>query len=159
MDPSGDSISRPAIRIRRTSTLVDRHQDYTIVLDGERAGVIRDGEQVEIAVTPGTHRLHLEGWRWHRSEPADVVVDEAAVAFECGPSSHRSDWALWPESSLLDSLMDLLAVAVRDPASDQIELRRAIDPDTATAREEGSPADPDARSDYMRLMDVVDGRD
>ena len=73
------------IRIKRDSGWADRARAYKIVIDDKVVGTIRNGQQVELEVTPGRHRLHLK-IDWCRSNFVDFEAAGGTVEFECGSS-------------------------------------------------------------------------
>ncbi|HUU02656.1 MAG TPA: hypothetical protein VM425_14545 [Myxococcota bacterium] len=77
------------IRITRDSGYADRIRAYKIVLDGNVIGEIRNGEQLELDVPPGKHKLHLK-IDWCRSNFVDFETNGNTVEFECGSNLRGS---------------------------------------------------------------------
>lgn len=71
------------IRIKRDSGYADRIRAYKVVLDGDVIAEIRNGQQLELDVPPGRHRLHLK-IDWCRSNYVDFEASENTIEFECG---------------------------------------------------------------------------
>jgi len=71
------------IRIKRDSGYADRLRAYKIVLDGNVVGEINNGQQLELNVTPGKHRLNLK-IDWCRSNILDFEMNGNTIEFECG---------------------------------------------------------------------------
>ncbi|WP_157607244.1 hypothetical protein [Sanguibacter suarezii] len=57
----------------------DRLRSYVVVVDGKRAGKVRGGAELVIAVAPGSHRVAAR-IDWTGSGPLDVVVPAGGVA-------------------------------------------------------------------------------
>jgi hypothetical protein len=76
------------ITLQRDSGYADRLRAYTVVLDGEVVGKIKNGQRLELNVTPGEHQLHLK-IDWCRSNFVDFQFEGAPVAFECGSNFRR----------------------------------------------------------------------
>jgi hypothetical protein len=58
------------IRIKRDSGYADRLRAYKVVLDGDVIAEIRNGQQLDLDVPPGRHRLQLK-IDWCRSNCVD----------------------------------------------------------------------------------------
>ena len=71
------------IRIKRESEFRDRLRAYKVVLDGNVVGEINNGQQLELKVTPGKHRLQLKiDWGW--SNIVDFEMNDCDIEFQCG---------------------------------------------------------------------------
>ncbi len=63
----------------------DRLRKYTVLLDGDSAGAIQDGQSETFSVEPGSHSVRLK-LDWTRSETVNVTVLEGSVVnLKCGP--------------------------------------------------------------------------
>ena len=71
------------IKINRKSGLADRFRAYKILLDGDVCGEIRNGQEVEIDIHDGHHRLYLQ-IDWGLSNTVNFEYDGSLVTFECG---------------------------------------------------------------------------
>jgi hypothetical protein len=56
---------------------------YKVVLDGNVIDEIKNGQQIELAVVPGKHRLNLE-IDWCRSNIVDFEINQDTIEVECG---------------------------------------------------------------------------
>ncbi len=81
------AINRPSHRI------VDRVMSYTVWIDGQSVGELRDGESHRFTVSAGVHHVRLgisgralgSGRIWtSQEEKVDIVAGEAA-SFSCTP--------------------------------------------------------------------------
>lgn len=95
--PEGTAIIR---LIRRKMLLTLRMDDFTVLVDGQEVGLVRNGETVDLPVTPGERRLQLASRRadnpltpdalghLHASRPLEFVASEGQVVeFLCGPGA------------------------------------------------------------------------
>ena len=96
--PEGPTILR---LIRRRLEIINlAMDDFTVLVDGQEVGVVRNGETVELPVTPGEHRLQLASRRandsltpdalrhLHASRPVKFVASGGQVVeFLCGPGA------------------------------------------------------------------------
>jgi hypothetical protein len=71
------------IRIKRDSGYADRLRAYKVVLDGTIVGDIRNGQQLELKVAPGKHRLQLK-IDWGSSNMVDFEINDRDLEFQCG---------------------------------------------------------------------------
>jgi hypothetical protein len=71
------------IKIKRESGYVDRFRAYKVVLDGDVIGEIKNGQEVEFAISPGSHQLHLK-IDWCRSNIVNFETAGKLVNFACG---------------------------------------------------------------------------
>ena len=71
------------IRIKRDSGYADRLRAYKVVLDSNIVGEIRNGQQIELKVTPGKHRLQLK-IDWCCSNIVDFEMSDCDMEFQCG---------------------------------------------------------------------------
>lgn len=74
------------MRVRRPSDAWrDRYRSYRVLIDGSGVGRLRRGEQLEVTVSPGPHRVRI---RIDWSGSKEVVVDVAegqVVSFVAAP--------------------------------------------------------------------------
>ncbi|HLD18480.1 MAG TPA: hypothetical protein VJB90_00515 [Candidatus Nanoarchaeia archaeon] len=70
------------VRIKRDSGYADRIRAYKIVLDGDIVEEIKNGQQLELNVSPGRHQLYLK-IDWCRSNVVDFEINGNAIEFEC----------------------------------------------------------------------------
>lgn len=73
------------IKIKRDSGYADRLRAYKIVLDGDVVGEIKNGQELELNVTPCKHQLYLK-IDWCRGNTIEFESEGATVEFECGSS-------------------------------------------------------------------------
>jgi hypothetical protein len=85
----GDEV---IIRIKRDSGYVDKTRVYKIVLDGDVVDKIKDGQQIQLDITPGNHQLYLK-IDWCRSNIVEFKMNEEIIEFECG--SNLRDLKFW----------------------------------------------------------------
>jgi hypothetical protein len=71
------------IRIKRDSGYADRLRAYKVVLDDNVVGVLNNGKQFELEVTPGKHRLQLK-IDWGCSNIVDFEMKDCDIEFQCG---------------------------------------------------------------------------
>ena len=70
--------------IRRNSGYVDLLRAYKVVLDGNVVGKVKNGQQIEVAVSQGKHELFLK-IDWCRSNVIEFENDGSSdIEFECG---------------------------------------------------------------------------
>lgn len=65
-----------SLTIVRDSGYADRLRAYTIVLDDEKIGEVKDGETKRFSLAPGNHRLALR-IDWGGSKTVEFTVTEA----------------------------------------------------------------------------------
>jgi hypothetical protein len=71
------------IRIKRDSGYADRLRAYKVDLDNHVVGEIRDGQQFELKVPPGKHRLQSK-IDWGASNLVDFELNDSDLEFQCG---------------------------------------------------------------------------
>jgi hypothetical protein len=71
------------IRIKRDSGYADIFRAYKVVLDSNIVGEIREGQQLELNVTPGKHRMQLK-IDWVYSNMVDFEMCDRDIEFQCG---------------------------------------------------------------------------
>ncbi|MTI96927.1 MAG: hypothetical protein FH749_15905 [Firmicutes bacterium] len=81
------------IRIKRDSGFVDRVRAYKVVLNDEVVGTISNGQQIELNVPPGRHRLNLK-IDWCRSNIVEFEMSEHPINFECGSNLRGAKFLL-----------------------------------------------------------------
>jgi hypothetical protein len=67
-----------------------RRGQFRIILDGQDAGSIANGESTELPLTPGQHTLRISVGRYSSREISFDVADGHVASFRC----HGA--ALWP---------------------------------------------------------------
>jgi hypothetical protein len=75
------------IIIHRKSAFSHRFRPFEIYIDGEKAGLIKNGGTEEFTVSPGYHKVHCK-MSWYYSEAFNVTLNEDEVKFlkvEGGP--------------------------------------------------------------------------
>ncbi len=78
---------------RRDLGVSDQFRAYTLVLNGNIAGTIRNKQRIELEIPPGKHQLFLK-IDWCRSNTIEFETDGEATEFECG-SYHRTMGSLF----------------------------------------------------------------
>ncbi len=71
------------ITLKRKSMSADKLRAYKVVLDGEVVCDIKNGQQMELDVSPGKHTLRLK-IDWCGSNTIDFDYDGTPLEFECG---------------------------------------------------------------------------
>ncbi len=71
------------IKLRRINAMADWLRSYQIVIDDEVSGKIKNGQEVELEVPPGKHRLQLR-IDWCDSNPIEFELIDESLTFECG---------------------------------------------------------------------------
>lgn len=73
------------LKIKRIPAFANKLRAYKVLLDGEQVGRIKEGQEIEVPVSPGRHRLHLKiDWCW--SNVVEFTAAEQDIFFECGAS-------------------------------------------------------------------------
>jgi hypothetical protein len=82
----GDTMAY--ITVRRPSAMGDKMRKYRVFVDGVGCRDLAEGDEVRIAVTPGSHVVRMKiDWCW--SPPLTVDVEEGAERLlECGPNAN-----------------------------------------------------------------------
>lgn len=76
-----------SIKIRRGNGWQDKLRSYKVVLDGVAAAEIKQGSQVSLPVTAGTHTVQLK-IDWCSSPLLEVEVENGKeLVIECGPNA------------------------------------------------------------------------
>jgi len=73
------------VRLRRARDFADLLRAYEIIVDSERVGWIRRGQEVVLDLPPGPHRMSLQ-IDWTGSNMLEFVCDGSPVRLECGNS-------------------------------------------------------------------------
>ncbi len=71
------------IKIERDSGIADRLRVYKVILDGKAVGEIKNGQEVTLEVSKGTHQLYLK-IDWCRSNTVNFDTNDSIIKFECG---------------------------------------------------------------------------
>lgn len=75
------------LRIKRERGYVDKARSYKVVLNGEVVASITQNQELELQITPGTHRLYLS-IDWCRSPEVSFVYTQTPVSFVCGSAAN-----------------------------------------------------------------------
>jgi hypothetical protein len=71
---------------RASGSYRDRLRSYRILIDGERAGSVKEGQTASVEVPPGRHEVELR-IAWCRSPAIAIdVADRATVSLRCCPN-------------------------------------------------------------------------
>lgn len=72
------------VTIKRGSGWLDHFRAYTVWVDGEKVGRVRDGEKLELNVSAGEHAIRCT-IDWARTEPFTfVAIEGEEVQLEVG---------------------------------------------------------------------------
>jgi len=103
------------LRVSRLPGLLDRFRKWDIVLDGEVAGRVANGQTADVLVECGTHSLRV-GHRWWASPVRTfTLTDTKTVQYVCRPRPHPMIWVPYGVASLYRR--DLFIVLERMPAT------------------------------------------
>ena len=105
------------LRVSRLSGMLDRYRKWDIVLDGEVASSVANGQTSDVLVERGTHTVRV-GHRWLASPVRTFAVnDSKTVAFVCRPRPHPMIWIPYGIASLYrhDLFIVLEPIPVRAP--------------------------------------------
>lgn len=98
----GTSAMSGTLQIVRRSQLTDLVWPYDVVLDGVSAGAIRNGQTVQIPVTPGAHTLqirslHVVNRHLGLASPSIAVEisDDQTAGYVCQPSPFSKAFGRW----------------------------------------------------------------
>ena len=102
------------LRLFRRSTYRDRVRAYKVILDGEKIGDIRNGEEETFPIAPGRHVLKLKiDWAGSPEMTFDVATGETA-SFECGGD--------WSRTTMTDMFFRPQSyIALRPATGDEVE--------------------------------------
>jgi len=101
------------LRVSRLPGVLDRLRKWDIVLDGEVAGAVANGQTTDLLVECGSHSLRV-GHRWWASPTRAFTVSDARTAhFVCRPRPHPAIWIPYGIASLYRH--DLFIVLERIP--------------------------------------------
>lgn len=90
------------IQIRRLKDKHDFMRPYTIYLDNEKVGKVKNGKEVILETTEGEHTLYLKV-DWCRSNQVKVYVHEfETVILECYPAARESKKMVSPKNIFKD---------------------------------------------------------
>jgi len=104
-----------SLRVSRLPGLLDRLRKWDIVLDGEVASSVANGQTTDVMVECGSHSLRV-GHRWWASPIRTFTVsDTRTVHFVCRPRHHPMIWIPYGLASLYRR--DLFIVLERMPAT------------------------------------------
>jgi len=104
-----------SLRVSRLPGLLDRLRKWDIVLDGEVASSVANGQTTDVMVECGSHSLRV-GHRWWASPIRTFTVsDTRTVHFVCRPRPHPMIWIPYGLASLYRR--DLFIVLERMPAT------------------------------------------
>ena len=101
------------LRVVRHNHLLDRHRKWDVVIDGDVAGSVTNGQTCELPVPGGTHTVSV-GHRWLASPVRAFSVRYAeAVEFVCRHRPHPMIWIPYGVASLVrhDLFIDLEPMA------------------------------------------------
>ena len=68
------------IILHRKPAFSHRFRPFQVYIDGEKAGLIKNGGTEEFPVTPGLHKIHCR-MSWYHSDVFNVMVGETDVKF------------------------------------------------------------------------------
>lgn len=103
------------LRVTRLPGLLDRLRKWDIVLDGEVASSVANGQTTDVLVECGSHSVRV-GHRWWASPTRTFTVTDAkTVEFVCRPRPHPMIWIPYGLASLYRH--DLFIVLERMPAT------------------------------------------
>jgi hypothetical protein len=77
------------IILHRKPAFSHRFRPVEIFIDGEKAGLIKNGDTQEFTVSPGNHKVHCK-MGWYYSDPFSVTPEGGEVKFlkiDLGPRS------------------------------------------------------------------------
>lgn len=77
----------PTLKVTRDEGWSDRIRKYRILIDGEEAGRIAQGEELEIPVSPGTHTL-VAKVDWCSCRPLEFAVSDEPLVIHV-ENAHR----------------------------------------------------------------------
>ena len=74
--------------LRRTKTAwQDIGRNYCVILDGQEAAQVANGEEIEIALSEGKHVVQMQiDWCQSQALEIDVAIGETQI-LECGPNA------------------------------------------------------------------------
>jgi len=112
----GDGVTMAGrLRGSRLTGLVDRFRKWDIVLDGDVAGSVANGQTADVLVECGSHSVRV-GHRWWASPIRTfTVTDTKTVHFVRRPRPHPMIWIPYGVASLYRS--DLFIFLERMPAT------------------------------------------
>ena len=103
------------LRVSRLPGLLDRFRKWDIVLDGEVASSVSNGQTADLLVECGSHSVRV-GHRWWSSPIRTFTVSDArTVHFVCRPRPHPMIWIPYGVASLYRH--DLFIVLERVPGT------------------------------------------
>jgi hypothetical protein len=84
---NNEDVTERSIEIaRRPALWRDRLRAYKVILDGSEVGKIRDGQAIDLRVSPGKHDLRLKiDWSGSQGLTFEASASEI-IRFECEPS-------------------------------------------------------------------------
>ena len=89
------NMSKGSITVTRAASYGDKLRNYTVVIDGEVAGHIGNGESIRFPVSVGDHELFLR-IAWCRSQALLIHVrPEAEVRLVCEPAANAATVLYW----------------------------------------------------------------
>jgi hypothetical protein len=72
----------PTLKIRRAKEFADYLRSYTILLDGDKLGEIKNGETREFPISPGQHQLRMKiDWCGSMTIPFVAATDSEILDF------------------------------------------------------------------------------
>jgi hypothetical protein len=72
------------ITVKREAGYADMLRAYGVVLDGQKVGSLRRGQEIVLQTTAGTHTLHVT-IDWCTSDSMSFSIEETqSKSFECG---------------------------------------------------------------------------
>ena len=89
-------VSAARIHVERESRAwMDRARAYKILVDGQEAGRVRNGQSVTIEVAPGAHQVQA-AVDWARSPAVPVqLADGQEVRLRCRPRANPATALIW----------------------------------------------------------------
>jgi hypothetical protein len=88
------------LRVARHKSILDRYRKWDVVLDGEVAGWVTNGQTLVVPVRSGPHTIRV-GHRWLSSPVRTFAVHYAdEVEFVCRPRPHPMIWIPYGVASL-----------------------------------------------------------
>ncbi|MSP19485.1 MAG: hypothetical protein EXR74_07935 [Bdellovibrionales bacterium] len=73
------------IKIRRRWNFVGAIRKFTVFVDGNKIGTIKNGKEESFAISPGKHLMVVKGAVWSKTQAISLdLAPEQKKTFECG---------------------------------------------------------------------------